>query len=184
MLGCRRLDQTLVTVLFIAGCSHDHASPHPRPVAPAESQLSKPVAMRELDAEVVAPSGWCVQATGSDSEHTHATWSSPTGDTIYGVVWIHLPLPVGPNLVLWGFLQHLRQVDKVGNLVSKEDASDLPGVRCVADGSHYRLHVNLIVRGWQAWAIFAGTMQSRPVNLPELELAKRACDCTRVPLAE
>lgn len=132
---------------------------------------------------VSAPMGWREDPRRIDTRHAHLVWISPTGDSAYGVILMHLPLPVGPDLVLWGFLNQLRKTDQEGTLVSKELAPDLPGLRFVADSRLYRLRVNLTVHGWQAWAVYAGSLRSRAENVAELDIACRARDHTKVDLA-
>ncbi len=72
--------------------------------------------------------GWGEDPLRADARHAHAVWLSPTRDTAYGVVLMYLPLPVGPDTVLWGFLNHLRESDHAADLISKERAPDLPGL--------------------------------------------------------
>lgn len=95
---------------------------------------------------------------------------------------MYLPWPVGPDLILWGFLRHLRAKDKKAELISKEDAPDLPGIRFNAESGQYLIHVDLIVHGWRAWAVYTGTLKSKPVNTAELKLAEEARENTRVSL--
>jgi hypothetical protein len=129
------------------------------------------------------PTGWRVDKFDVDSQHTHVTWVSPSGDTAYGVVMMNLPLPVGPDLVLWAFLNKMKAADHRGDLLSKENAPDLPGLRFVAESGLYRIRTNLIVHGWHAWAVYAGTLVARHENIDELLTAEKARDRTEVDIA-
>jgi hypothetical protein len=95
---------------------------------------------------------------------------------------MYLPWAVGPDLTLWGFLQHMKQSEGEANLLQKKRDPNLPGFRFVADGNLYEIRANLIVRGDRAWAVYAGTLRSKPINQQELELAKKARDHAHVGL--
>jgi hypothetical protein len=133
----------------------------------------------ELRALVDPPIGWRLDKQDVDAKHSHFTWLSPSGDTAYGAVLMNLPLPVGPDMVLWGFLNHLRAADKKAELLEKQSAPDLQGIRFVAESGLYRIRVNLIVHDWHAWAIYAGTVHDKPERADELLLAEQARDRTR-----
>jgi hypothetical protein len=136
--------------------------------------------MDVLDAAVDPPIGWRRDKFVVDAAHVHAVWISPSGDTAYGVVLMRLPLPVGAELVLWGFLNQMRKSDQKADLIAKQPAPDLPGLRFVAESGTYRIRANLTARGWRAWAVYAGTRISRPCEPQELRLAELARDRTRI----
>lgn len=131
-----------------------------------------------VEAMIDPPIGWRQDKFLVDARHTHVVWLSPTGDTAYGVVLIHLPFPAPTELVLLGFLKEMARTDRFANLLVKTLAPDLPGLRFVAEGEKYKIRVNLAVRTWKAWAIYAGTLQSRPDNIEELKIAEAARDRT------
>ena len=140
--------------------------------------LDDPVAVSEVQAIVVPPAGWTPEPLKQSSRHTHQVWISPTGNTAYGVIRMRLPIPVGPDLVLWGFMNEMKRVEGEGKLLTKEDDDALPGLRFVAEGGRYRVRTNLITSGRTAWAIYAGTLRERPVDDDELYLAERAREST------
>jgi hypothetical protein len=149
---------------------------------PGSDELSTAVAMPVVDAIVDPPIGWEIDKRQVDAKHVHMVWKSPSGDTAYGVVLMYLPLPVGPDLVLAGFLNQLKQSDREAKLLSKTPAEELHGYRFVAESGQYVIRVDLSVRGWRAWAVYAGSLRGRDVNQAELDLAERARDRTRVNL--
>jgi hypothetical protein len=162
------------------GCAARDLQPPPPSITSEIPGLTPALAVPELQAWVHPPAGWRRDKFDVDAKHTHAVWLSPTGDTAYGVVLMNLPLPVGPETVLWGFLSRLRATDNQADLLSKERAPDLPGLRFVAESGQYIIRVNLTVRDWHAWAVYAGSMKSRSVNQAELDLAALARDHTQV----
>ena len=123
---------------------------------------------RDVQAMVVPPVGWSAEPLKSSDQHTHQVWISPSRNTAYGVIYFSLPLPVGQDLTLWGFLQQMQKTEGRANLLSKEPDDQLPGLRFVAEGMIYTVRTNLIVSGFHGWAIYAGTINQKPVDDVEL----------------
>lgn len=164
----------LVFPVWLTACQH---SPAHR-VGLASGGLAAPIGVAEVEAVCAPPVGWQGKSVKGSLLHSHYVWVSPSGDTAYGVIRIRLPLPIGPNLVLWQFVEEMRKSEKVGNLISKEEDPGLPGIRFVADGSIYRMHGNMVARGFTAWAIYAGTIRENAVDAHEFDLAVRAREGT------
>ncbi|HZL36015.1 MAG TPA: hypothetical protein VFC78_11935 [Tepidisphaeraceae bacterium] len=173
--------------IAMAGCQ-SHPTTFGKPPAstgPIATGLMAPRPLQSVDAWCDPPVGWKPDPLRIDAQHAHEVWASPSRQTAYGVVLIHLPLPfIGPNLIIPGFLNHLRAKDHKAELISKEDAPDLPGARFVAESGKFHINVNLIVHGWSAWAVYTGTLLTKPVNAAELKLAREAVDNTRVSLPD
>ncbi|MBC8106333.1 MAG: hypothetical protein H7Z14_07075 [Anaerolineae bacterium] len=133
-----------------------------------------------MEAEVAPPRDWTPEPLKSSPRHTHQVWLAPSGATAYGVIYFSLPFPVGHDLVLWGFLKEMKRTQGEAILISKEWDKNLQMLRFVADGGVYRVRVNLVVDGWRAWAVYAGTRRDRAISEEELELAEIARDHTVV----
>lgn len=142
------------------------------------------MADRAVDAWCDPPVGWHLEPIKADSRHTHQIWKSPSGSTAYGVIQMYLPFPVGPDLVVWGFVENMKKKEGSADLISKEPDPKLPGTRFIVEGGQYKIRVNLIVQGWRAWAVYAGTLRERAVNDEELKLAEAAREHTQVALPE
>lgn len=144
------------------------------------SGLTPPKRDEAVKAAVVPPVGWKAEPLKSSSQHQHQVWLSPSRDTAYGVVYFGLPWPVGPDLVLWGFMRHMDAVAGGATLLSEQRDDRLPGIRFVAEAGIYVIRTNLIVKGFEGWAVYAGTVRGKPVNESELQTAMRAREQTRV----
>ena len=134
----------------------------------------------DLEAWVDPPIGWRPDPIKANDRHVHQTWISPSGNTAYGVIVMKLPWPVGPDLTLTAFLEHMRESEGRAQVSEKQKDTSLPGYRFTAAGKLYEIRVNLIVRDWRAWAVYAGTVISQPIVKDELELAAKARDDTQV----
>jgi hypothetical protein len=142
--------------------------------------LSPPTAVRVLHAICVPPLGWKPDPLKRSSTHVHEVWISPSGLTAYGVIHFDLPLPVGHDLALWGFLNQMRASEGEAKLLEKKWDANLGGLRFVAEGGQYIVRTNLFVDGFTGWAVYAGTLRAFPINQAELELAERAREDTVV----
>lgn len=137
-------------------------------------------ALDEVDAVVRAPQGWRGRLLSHKANSAHWIWISPTGDTAYGVIRFVLPLPVGHDLALWGFLREMRRAEGEAALISKLWDAERDALRFVADGGRYRLRTVMVVRGLHGWAVYAGTLRGADERADELDLAERAREATRL----
>ena len=172
----------MISMTLMAGgcCCAPPAKATPDTTLSRQDGLEALLPLAPVNAWVDPPIGWRRDKFDVDAKHAHVTWVSPSGDTAYGVVMMNLPFPVGPDMVLWGFLSHMQASDKRADLVSKHRAPDLPGLRFEAESGLYRIRVNLTVHNWQAWAVYAGTVLTKPENAAELALAEKSRDHTQV----
>jgi hypothetical protein len=170
-----------LTVLAVVGC---RSAPAPTDVPERDELVAMGLAAAEyveaVDAVCVPPHGWRAEALKKTGDHAHQVWVSPRGDTAFGVIHFSLPLPLGHRFVLAQFLRQMRQSEGEAILLEEQWDADLHGIRFVAEGGLYRIHTNLLVRGFRGWAIYAGTRRDRPVMRGELDLAESARETTRV----
>jgi hypothetical protein len=134
----------------------------------------------DVQAECLPPLGWAAQPLKRSARHTHQIWISPTGRTAYGVIHFTMPLPVGYDLALWFFMNEMRRSEGESKLTDKRWDPNLRGLRFVAQGGLYTVRANMLLRGFEGWAIYAGTLTGQPVIPEELDLAEQARECTRV----
>ncbi len=147
-----------------------------------ESGLAPPSTDRDLNAVVVPPLGWKPEPVKVSPKHRHQIWISPSGNTAYGVILFHLPLPVGSNLALRGFLNQMKNTEGTADLLRREDDDTLPGIRFVVDGAFYTVSGNLTTAGFSGWVVYAATVRAKPVDTTELFTATRAREQTHVNL--
>jgi hypothetical protein len=173
----------LLLTLSSVGCQSSHQGLVNAQAAPtleqsAEMGLEPAQYLNPVRANVTPPLGWEAQPLKSSDEHAHEVWISPSGHTAYGVIRFDLPLPVGHELALKGFLGQMRQSEGEARLLSKQWDDSMRGMRFVATGGLYTIRTNLLVRGSGGWACYAGTLKNQPIDNEELELAVAARDHT------
>jgi hypothetical protein len=163
--------------LALTGC---HANPQGSAAAMAAQGLSPRTFNSALQASCIPPLGWKPDPLKQSGNHTNQVWLSPTGNTAYGVIFFRLPLPVGHELALWGFLNEMRASEGDAILLEKHWDPQLNALRFTAEGGKYVVRTKLIVRGFNGWAVYAGSLRAFPVNQIELEIAERAREDTLV----
>ena len=180
-----RIVVTILSLMFVCvGCASTESTSSPRagdPITPAETatfreHLSAPTEIVELDAKVVPPLGWQREPFKTSDRHNHLVWVSPTGGAAYGVIHFTMPLPVGEDLALRGFLAEMKRSEGEAILLSKTRDGDR--MRFVAEGGKYRIRGILRTRGFGGWAVYAGTLRSASPAVDELALAVQARENT------
>ncbi|MEA2710863.1 MAG: hypothetical protein QOF78_3464 [Phycisphaerales bacterium] len=146
-----------------------------------QDTLSAPTPIPELDALVVPPHDWTPEPFKNSLRHTHEVWVSPGGGAAYGVIHFTLPLPVGEEIALRGFLAEMKRAEGEATLLSKNRDGDR--LRFVAEGGKYRIRGILLTNGFYGWAVYAGSLRSRPVAVDDLALAVQARENTALGLA-
>ena len=163
-------------LLIATGCASRGASVSGAATRP--TGLAHPIYVDAVEAACVPPSGWLMRPLKQGSNFAHQIWVSPGGDTAYGVIRFSLPLPVGPETVLFFFLREMRASEGEARLVSKQRDAQLKGLRFVAEGGKYFTRTNLTTRGFRGWAVYAGTLRDRPILHNELSAAELARENT------
>jgi hypothetical protein len=155
--------------LLLVGCAH-HMPPATSPTA-VDSRFI-PQYVESVDARAFVPAGWHADPLKSSPTHNHQVWISPSGHTAYGIIHFTLPLPVGNDLALWGFLQTMQRSEGEATLIEKNWDPNLHATRFVVVGGLYMVRVNQFVRGSQGWAIYAGTLRKEKIEPDELSVAR------------
>lgn len=172
----RALRITLGLILSVTGCVTRATR---SPLATTRfAELGERAVVPSVEAACSPPVGWTMQPLKDSKNHTHQVWLSPTGSTAYGVIRFSLPLPVGPDTVLYFFLREMRAAEGEARLLSKRRDSQLGGIRFVAEGGLYVVRTNLTTRGFRGWAVYAGTRRDRDISPSELSAAELAREMT------
>jgi hypothetical protein len=165
----------LACVAFGAGCASRRSTRAlESPPTTLPSGLGERTVVPAVQAACRPPIDWAMQPLKETKNHSHQLWLSPTGNTAYGVIRFSLPLPVGPDTVLYFFLREMRASEGEARLISKRRDPQLKGLRFVAEGGLYVVRTSLTTRGLRGWAVYAGTLRARPILPNELLLAELA----------
>ncbi len=181
--GLQKLGFAALTLcVCLTGCHHALPTTQQTLTTQAAEQL---IPLKTVDATVTPPAGWAPEPLKQDEKHRHQIWLSPSGHTAYGVIYMSLPLPAaiipgGAETVLEeGFLPNMKKTEGKADLVGEvTDDPKRGGIRFVAEGGFYLVRAFMVLEGMHAWAVYAGTERSAPVNVEELKLAEQARDRT------
>ena len=175
----------------LTGCVQSTLSAGDRPASRPVEGIGKGFFDSRVEAFVVPPANWKLDAPKVSDRHIHLAWISPSGDTAYGVIYATIPgyMPVAlmptrllHEEVLDRVMIGMRQDQGEGVLLEKRWDGQERQMYFEAEGGLYRVDSVLKVRGWSAWALYVGRLRAREANEPELELAARARDETEVGL--
>ena len=166
-----------IAVLLAALVSIGCRSGHPAPKSLVEANAVTLHADADVRARCPPPADWQAKPLELFPRSVQRVWLSPTGRTAYGVIYIRLPLPVGPDLVLWRFIADMREMEGDGRLISRERSDD-GELRFVAENPRYRFNARLHTAGRDAWIIYAGVERDQPPDAAEFSLAESARDAT------
>ena len=172
----------IVSVVLLSACADRPQARVAQPVwtVTRSGPLAGPAFDPNVNAVCAAPAGWKSQPLVSMPDHADQVWLSPTGATAYGVIHFVMPFPVGVNFALSQFLDHMRKDKGEATLLAHRNDPTLPGIRFVAEDQTHVIHANLLVAGWEGWAVYAGTLRNAPINQEELDIAEGAREHTRV----
>ena len=173
----RRVAAIALFVSIAGGCRHGPLNPvfetdHP-------TNLVSHAFVGDLNATPAPPHGWALDEPRVDPDSYQLVWISPTGRTAYGVIRFNLPLPLGHDLALFGFLRTMRAQDGQADLLDKQWDEARQALRFVVRGARYELSAPMVVRGSKGWVSYAGTRVDAPVIASEKAIAEQARDRTR-----
>jgi hypothetical protein len=150
--------------------------------APAHRAI--PQRIDELDATVDPPPGWILERSDDTARYVQRVWVSPTGRTSYGVIRFNLPLPLGKEIALEGFLAQMRESEGEARLIEKHRDRAQDRLIFAAEGGRYRLDGIIVTRGFHGWVVYSGVLRNSPLALDELESAVHARENTRLGLGD
>jgi len=165
--------------LGLMGCTH-HGPTRQFATTHATSQASQLRYVESVDAYAAVPDGWHADPLKSSATHKHQVWISPSGHTAYGIIHFTLPMPIGHDLALWGFLENMKRSEGEATLLSKKWDPNLYAIRFVVVGGLYMVRANLFVRGAEGWAVYAGTLRKEQIEPDELAQAEQARELTKI----
>ena len=126
------------------------------------------------------PEGWTQKTNSISDRAEHITWLSPSGNTAYGVVFFRLPFPVGHEFAFSrGFVAEVRKREGEPYLIDKHWDDEIGGLRFTVRSPRYQIEAKFFVKGLRGYAVYAGSLADRPVDVNEFLRARAARESTR-----
>lgn len=164
--------------LSLAGCAASATSKAKPPLQRQDLQPTT-IDIDELDATCIPPPGWTIDPAAPSSDRARQrVWVSPTGKTSYGVIYFTLPIPVGNDIALLGFLSEMKRHEGQATLINKQREGDR--LRFEAEGGRYYVRGVIATAGFHGWAVYAGTLAGEQPVAAELASAIFARENTRL----
>lgn len=131
---------------------------------------------KSLRVEAAIPERWDPLPTYATALYTHQQWRSPSRQTGVGVAYIHSPIPLSTNAILW-FAKTEYNKKKASDGQQLGEWKDATGRHWFeAENSKYHVRGYVITKGFDAWIVYFGYRVPSIPNAAELNLAARAAD--------
>jgi hypothetical protein len=169
----------LAPLLVSTGCQQAHNVSHRRLIehqALIDFSGLKPA--QEIDTVKVhaaMPRNWDKLVAQVTPLYTHQQWRSPSTRTGVGVAYIHLPVPINMNVLMWLAKREYTKRGSDGKILS-EWTDDLGRPWFEAENAKYRVRGYVVVSGFQAWVVYFGNKVKLPPDPAEMSLAARAAE--------
>lgn len=181
----------LCVASIVVGCARSTLRHDELPGAREVAGVGTGYFEHRVEAFIVPPRGWKMDPPKITARHAHLAWLSPTGDSAYGVILGHIPWWVPVGLMSWRtlheeslqqFLANMKSDQGEATLLERQWDSQARKMRFEAAGGLYRIDCTMTVRGYAAWIVYVGRLREHEPNEPELAVARKAREATRVGL--
>ena len=186
-----RVVQLLLCAALLAGCARSTLRHDEFPGARKVEGVGTGYFEHRVEAFVVPPDGWKMDPPKITTRHAHLAWLSPTKDSAYGVILGHIPWWVPVGLMTWRtlheetldqFLVNMKRDQGEAVLLGKHWDGEQRRLHFEAEGGLYRIDCLMTVRGYSAWIVYVGRLREHEPNEPELAVARKAREATKVGL--
>jgi hypothetical protein len=124
---------------------------------------------------VSAPQKWVALEPKHSALYTHMQWRSPSKMTGLGVCYIHLPLPLPADMIVWLAEKEYSKKSDDGRIIAHwEDAMGRPWFE--AENNRYHVRGYVVTKGFEAWIIYCGYKREQPPRAAEMGVAARALE--------
>lgn len=132
--------------------------------------------LTDVSASGASPRSWEQRPLENNAIYTHRQWRSPTGYTGVGIVFVHLPLPVGPSAVLWLAEQHFSSMPGQKGRVLGEWTDAVGRSWFTALNPKCQVCGYIMTQGSCAWIVYFACKASGELHPVEMSLAARAVE--------
>lgn len=136
----------------------------------------------ETKVTAAPPRQWAAVKLQKSVLYAHQQWKSPSGHTGMGVAYLHLPLPVNEDMVLWFAKRQYGDDRKDGRLIAQW-IDEIGRHWFEAENGKYHVRGYVLCRGFSAWVVYFGHKLAFPPDPAEISLAARGVESV-VPVAD
>lgn len=174
----------MVLGLLAGGCQSGHPVSNYRLIEHQAmvdfSGLDSTLSREPLRVVCAIPRNWEQLPLQSSPLYNHQQWRAPSTATGVGVAYVHLPLPLSTDMVIWLAKQKYTQRADDGRLIA--EWTDSLGRHWVeAENRKYHVRGYALTEGCSAWFVYFGYKINRPLQPGEIEMAAKSLE-TVVPI--
>jgi hypothetical protein len=177
---------TLLAAVLCVGCQSGSISVGKLAASQSQVKFDGLESTRMLPAVYASgatPRQWAKRPTENGAIYTHEQWRSPTGVTSVGVVYVHLPLPIGPAAILWLAEQHFAAMPGETGHVLAAWTDALGRSWFTAQNPKCSICGYIMTEGASAWIVYYGYKLDGGLQPAELSVAARSVT-TIIPLTQ
>lgn len=139
------------------------------------SGLKAAEAQNQLECTGAVPKTWERVGPIANALYSHTQWRSPSEHTAVGAAYIHLPLPLSADLMLYlAKLEYTKRAND-GRIASRwTDALGREWFE--AENDKYHVQGYALAQGFEGWFVYFGYKVTEPPDMSEISLAARSAD--------
>lgn len=127
------------------------------------------------------PRTWEQVGPVNNALYSHTQWRSPSGHTAVGAAYIHMPLPLNADMLLFIAKLEYSKRKNDGRIASRwTDALGREWFE--AENDKYHVQGYALAQGFDGWFVYFGYKVTEPPDMAEISLAARSAD-SFVPMA-
>jgi hypothetical protein len=169
----------LVAAVMCAGCQSARPIPSRQLIEHQAvidfSGLKPPEARESLKSVGAVPRTWEQVGPIKNTLYTHTQWRSPSGRTAIGAAYIHMPLPLNADMLLFIAKLEYAKRKNDGRIASRwTDALGREWFE--AENDKYHVQGYALAQGFDGWFVYFGYKVTEPPDMSEISLAARSAD--------
>jgi hypothetical protein len=131
--------------------------------------------MEPLKSIGAVPRTWEQIGPVKNTLYTHTQWRSPSGHTAIGAAYIHMPLPLNADAMLFLAKLEYSKRKNDGRIASRwKDALGRDWFE--AENEKYHVQGYALAQGFDGWFVYFGYKVTEPPDMSEISLAARSAD--------
>jgi len=139
------------------------------------SGLKPAEALEPLKSVGAVPRTWEQVGPVQNALYTHTQWRSPSGHTAVGAAYIHMPLPLNADMLLFLAKLEYSKRKNDGRIASRwTDALGREWFE--AENDKYHVQGYALAQGFDGWFVYFGYKVTEPPDMSEISLAARSAD--------
>jgi hypothetical protein len=141
----------------------------------AEAGLSSAITVNELRASLEVPPQWRPLPLQKSVLYTHQQWRSQSRRTAVGITYIHMPLPLSTQTLVWFVVNEAGKRSADGKIIRQwSDSAGRQWFEC--ENAKYHMTGYVMTSGLDAWINYCGYRNREPKMAGELDFGEKSLE--------